>query len=156
METKTEAKVDTPEEVKQKFEDISLEELKELNKDLLKFVEPGDKQNKKGILGILKKLSTTKIDSDLLKISLIGKTLTKLEELKAGHFKEEEGLKEEHAKEVQDLATKIKNIFKRQVVEQAAAKKAEKEFLTNLKIPFYTAEVQDLVDERTALDPDFK
>lgn len=74
--------------------------MKELNGDLLKMVESGSKQNKNGVLGILKKLRKCEVDSELLKESAIGKTLTQLSTLKEGHFACEEGLEGEKKQEV--------------------------------------------------------
>jgi hypothetical protein len=58
-------------------------------------IAKGEKQNKKGVLNILKKLKRVKVSSTLLKDSLIGKMLTKISKLDQGHFSEDEGLKEE-------------------------------------------------------------
>lgn len=99
-----ESGLETLKENKEPLSPITIEELKEMNQDLLKNIDRKDEKNIESLIKILRK---KQISRDLLKESLVGKSLSKVI-----------NQKEKFPKEIVELAKNTVAIWKSQVEQE--------------------------------------
>ena len=120
-----------------KLENATIEEIKELHSDLLKYSDKA-KANADNTLKILQQLSKKKIDRKILAESKIGKTMTRIIQFKDGHFSNPE-----EQQQIKSKAESIINFWKKvankekEAAQEAALKLPPKD----VKLPFIPDDV---------------